>query len=509
MTFKIEHKSGKQKYIYEVTSYWDKEKKQSRQKRKYIGKKDNDTGEIITPVKSRKPKLCQDYGSTYLLDKISENIKLKEILQRVFPDKYNEILGLAYYSICENKALYYYEEWKELNYFEENNEETLNSKEISRFLKAINSEKEVIEEFFHEWINSQKHINTLFFDITSFSSYSNNIEFVEWGHNRDCEALPQINYGIIADEKTKMPLYYKIYPGSISDVTTLKNILKNLKNFKIEKSTIILDRGFFSGKNVNGINELGKFIIPLPFSVDEAQKIVYKNLKILQSHTSAFILKDELLHYAKDKVKIAGKNYTAHIYYDEEKASEERKNFIKKLLNIEQNLVENKITNKEYLKTNFKGYDRFYIFDEKSKKILRNDNIIESYMQKMGCCVIITNNEKLTRNEVLDLYRRRNNIELMFDSLKNELDGGRLRAHSQATIEARLFIKFIGLILYSAMMRESETSKEFSGYSIKKLLFELRKIKIIFMNDNKTKYVTEITRKQKDIFKLFKVSPPL
>ena len=58
------------------------------------------------------------------------------------------------------------------------------------------------------------------------------------------------------------------------------------------------------------------------------------------------------------------------------------------------------------------------------------------------------------------------------------------------------------------MMRESETSKEFSGYSIKKLLFELRKIKIIFMNDNKTKYVTEVSRKQKDIFKLFKISSP-
>jgi len=508
MTFRIEHKSGKQKYIYEVTSYWDKEKKQSRQKRTYIGKKDETTGETITPLKSRKPKLCQDYGCTYLLDKIAERIKLKEALVRVFPNSYKEILGLAYYSICENKALYYYEEWKELNYFEENNETTLNSKEISRFLKSINSDKHSIEEFFQEWINAQKHINTLFFDITSFSSYSNNIEFVEWGHNRDCEALPQINYGIIADEKTKLPLYYKIYPGSISDVTTLKNILKNLKNFKIEKSTIILDRGFYSAKNVDGINESGKFIIPLPFSVEEAQKVIDKNLKLLQSHTSAFILKDELLHYAKDKVKIAGKNYTAHIYYDEQKAGEERKAFIKKLINIEQHIKENNKITREYLKGNFKGYDRFYTVDEKNKKMLRNDSIIESYMRKMGCCVIITNNEKLMRDEVLDLYRRRNDIELMFDSLKNELDGGRLRSHSQETIEARLFIKFIGLILYSALLKDSETSKEFNGYSIKKLLFELRKIKIIFMNDNKTNYVTEVSRKQKDIFKIFKTSPP-
>jgi len=509
MTFKIEHKSGKQKYIYEVTSYWDKEKKQSRQKRKYLGKKDESTGDPITPLKSRKPKLCQDYGSVYLLDKLAECIKLKETLLHVFPDKYDKILGLAYYSICENKALYYYEEWKELNYFEKNNKETLNSKEISKFLKSIISEKDKIEEFFQEWINAQKHINTLFFDITSFSSYSNNIEFVEWGHNRDCEMLPQINYGIIADEKSKMPLYYKIYPGSISDVTTLKNILKNLKNFKIEKSTIILDRGFFSGKNITGMNELGKFIIPLPFSVEEAQKIVDKNLKLLQSHSSSFLVKDELLHYAKDKIKIAGKNYVAHIYYDEQKAGEERISFMKKLINIEQNVIDSKTISKEYIKNKFKGYDRFYIIDEKNKKLLRNDKVIESYMRRMGCCVIITNNEKLSRDEVLDLYRRRNNIELIFDSLKNELDGGRLRAHSQETIEARLFIKFIGLILYSALLKESETSKEFSGYSIKKMLFELRKIKIIFMNDNKTKYITEVSRKQKDIFKLFKIIPPI
>ena len=34
-------------YVYESTSYWDKEKKQPRSKRVLIGKVDPDTGEII------------------------------------------------------------------------------------------------------------------------------------------------------------------------------------------------------------------------------------------------------------------------------------------------------------------------------------------------------------------------------------------------------------------------------------------------------------------------------
>ena len=43
------------KYAYESTSYWDKEKKQPRSKRKYIGKVDSETGEIIPCRKEDNP----------------------------------------------------------------------------------------------------------------------------------------------------------------------------------------------------------------------------------------------------------------------------------------------------------------------------------------------------------------------------------------------------------------------------------------------------------------------
>jgi transposase len=50
-------------------------------------------------------------------------------------------------------------------------------------------------------------------------------------------------------------------------------------------------------------------------------------------------------------------------------------------------------------------------------------------------------------------------VEKIFDTLKNEFDGKRYRYHSKETLEGRLFIKFIALILYSAVentMREQE-----------------------------------------------------
>lgn len=41
------HKDTGITYVYESESYWDKEKKQPRSRRKLIGKLDNETGEIV------------------------------------------------------------------------------------------------------------------------------------------------------------------------------------------------------------------------------------------------------------------------------------------------------------------------------------------------------------------------------------------------------------------------------------------------------------------------------
>lgn len=45
-----------QTYLYESISYWDSEKKQSRAKRKLIGKLDFETGEVVPTVGRMKKK---------------------------------------------------------------------------------------------------------------------------------------------------------------------------------------------------------------------------------------------------------------------------------------------------------------------------------------------------------------------------------------------------------------------------------------------------------------------
>ncbi len=63
------------------------------------------------------------------------------------------------------------------------------------------------------------------FDISSIFSYSKNNELVDRSYNRDKKNLGQTNLGIISRREKnsiQLPLAYRIYPGSISDVVTLK-----------------------------------------------------------------------------------------------------------------------------------------------------------------------------------------------------------------------------------------------------------------------------------------------
>ncbi|MDL2322051.1 transposase, partial [Desulfosarcina sp. OttesenSCG-928-B08] len=92
-------------YVYESTSFWDKEKKQSRAKRKLIGKVDPETGQVVpTNGSGRNKKAPQAQavsrsfcGATELFDAIGDKIGLIDDLKGCFPETWQQILSVAYF----------------------------------------------------------------------------------------------------------------------------------------------------------------------------------------------------------------------------------------------------------------------------------------------------------------------------------------------------------------------------------------------------------------------------
>lgn len=517
MSYVIEQKSGKNVYLYEVESYWDKDKKQSRQKRRYLGKKDQATGETITPRKSVMPKEIFDYGHIHAVRNVAQQTKIISCLKQAFGDDYNEIMHLAYYQVLEAKPMYMQKVWAESSYIKEHL--ALSSQQISKLLNKIGSNNESRTTFFKKWIRQQDKQTGSWIDITSFSSYAKNIDFCEWGYNRDKEKLPQINLGMLLGDPTKIPLYYHVYPGSIADVSTLSNLTKIVKSFGANINSIVLDRGYYSSSNIKTMIDEGlEFVIPLPANVKETSRLLKAAQPSLDSPLNSFQLHDEILFSYQDEIIFDNHKINAFVYMDDKRRTQEIQLFLKRIHDLE-SLVANKKFKmvddvKDCLNGVFKGSSRYFdisLKDEVKNSVVileRNEQELKETLSRAGKMVLITNKINLKPAALLQLYRQRDSVEKIFDAIKNELNQDRLRVHSRENMEGRLFIAFIAVVLYTVFLQKLKDSDLIKKYSVAKAVMELKKIRAIRVNDGK-EILSEISKKQRLIMDALGVSVPV
>jgi transposase len=511
MSYIIEKAVGNSIYLYEVTSFWDPEKKQSRQKRTYLGKKDPETGQPIRP-RSHRPRLSKDYGNVYLLQHVADRIGLSHLLKQVFSDDYHTILALTFFEISEAQPLYLFPYWVESTWLPE--VPSLPPKALTTLTRKLGRMESERLEFSKQWVKKLGAVHAVVFDITSLSSYSAFLDYIEWGYNRDCEQLPQLNLGVIYAEQTNLPLYYRIYPGSISDVSTLKNLVKYLNLFALQEILFIMDRGFYSASNIEHLEQNQMtFLIPLPMSVKHFSRLRAKHARHLSNPMNSFRFKDEVLYHIQDSIEINQVQLQAHLYFDPRCRSEKTTHFLKKILDIEhatkQHTFQTQKEAKQYLSKNFRGASKLFRVTGKAGhiEITRKPRTLSRRMANMGTTIMLTNHPTVEHTRVLELYRHKDYLEKLFDMLKNEFDGKRLRGSTKDTVEGRLFLKFLSLILYSALSNTMREQHLFKRYSIRELMYELKKLRIVAMS-NDTVYLTEVSKRQRKIFENFDVTMP-
>ena len=126
----------------------------------------------------------------------------------------------------------------------------------------------------------------------------------------------------------------------------------------------------------------------------------------------------------------------------------------------------------------------------------------------MGRMILITNKIDLEKEEILSFYRKKDKLEKMFDVMKNEITSGRLRVRSRHSVEGRIFITFVSLILYSELHRIMKEKELYNKYTIPEVFFELKKLRVVKMTNGK-EYLTEVSKKQRTLFEKFEVPVPV
>ena len=463
MACEIKCKVGEHIYLYESVSYRNEDGK-PRNNRISIGKIDLKTGEKIykpeyisrmkdagTPViisetqaqfsvNDIKKSAVLEFGVTHLLGELAERSGLTASLATASLKHCEEIYGLASHLVANGDPYMYCQEWLDgIDNMEGIG--NLSSQRISEILRDITFEER--ESFYREWCAHRAESEYLALDVTSTSSYSELIDDVEWGYNRDGEDLPQINLCMLMGETSRLPIYQTVYSGSLKDVSTLKTTLSKFKTVTGDKPVLtVMDKGFCSKRNIDALlNGNDKFIIALPFTLSFAKQQVDNERESIDDLRNVLLSGGDSLRAVTTTSSWNEKHDVyAHIFYNPLKAGNDReKTYAKvaemwKIASLEPQKYIDNAQFQKYLNIQKSGTSEYTVE-------LRQDAIKNAY--KHAGCLVIISNEVASAEETLRIYRAKDVVEKGFMKLKYSLDLGRLRVHSDTAMQNKVFIGFI------------------------------------------------------------------
>ncbi len=519
-------------YVYRNEAYWDKEKQQSRAKRTLIGKLDPETGEIV-PTRSYKKRGQQEkptpqkpgpvpvtrvrrqfHGASYLLDRVGQITGVAADLKACFPKVYKQILSIAYYLVLEeNNPLSRFPHWQKLHTHPYGQD--IPSQRSSELFQSIDEQDRML--FFKKQGKRRIENEYWAFDITSISSYSEVLNQVKKGKNREHDRLPQINLALLFGEKSGLPFYYRKLPGNITDVKTVKQLMKEFDVMGHKKVSILLDRGFYSRENINLLyKNHQKFIIGTKLSLKYVKDILEQergNLQLwsnLQTQFGAYGLcrtidwnYEQERPYKGDVLKSKRRAYL-HLFYNPEKAARDQADMNDYLTSLHKDLEEN--TRKEY---RMKDYDKYFSVTEtpkRGRKIIPREDAMREASKNYGYFALLSNEIK-DPFEALSLYRSKDIVEKGFGNLKDRLNLRRMQVSSELSLNGKLFVEFIALIYLSYVKKKMQEAGLFEKWTLQGLLDELDTIER-FESPEHGRLLGEVTRKQEEIYTALGVAPP-
>ena len=451
-------------YLYEISSKWSAEKKRAvKITGKLLGKITQEDGFVESEkARLRKQQLkverveVKEYGistviETQFHDTISE-------LKKQFPDLWQTILCLAYgrlvyQSPLKNMSFRYAHSYLSELYPKLD----LSPKTLSSSLKKIGCEREKIVNFCKSFNLSGDNI---LFDGTDILSHSDKLEFSKYSRVKSGCYDDMINLMCVFSVGQQMPLYYRLLPGNIKDVSAFKT---SLLESGIKEATVVMDKGFTSQGNVEVLEKAElKFIIPLHRN---SSQINYDKIRDGNKRGFDGYFKYEgryiwyYAHSVDDSKKLT-------VFFDEELRTREERDYLSR--------IDNKVA--DYTIDNF--HEKQYV---------------------LGTIAMIDNTGR-SAEKIYSDYKTRGEVETMIDALKNVVEADRSYMQNQQALEGWMFINFIALKWYYVilnLLKKHDINKQYATMDFLMMLGEIKKVKI-----NSSWINAEITRKTKEMLKL-------
>jgi transposase len=467
---------------------------------------------------------------------ITSRYRIDAILRKAFGEvDAKDILSLSWYIVSEGSALSNSDAW--LGQFDNPAGRAIGSQDITRLLDRMG--RDGIMTFYKEWLKGfEKAGDRVLYDLTSISWQGHGIDMAGWGHNRDNEKLPQVNFALLCARKTAMPLFAWPIGGSVSDVKTLQNTLQFLEKPGYRPDCLMMDRGFAGMDNISFMLRKGYvFLQALRVNAhwihdiidtgrtarlrpDSMLKINDKTYYASTTMCQWVVLKktnkrgaSEVYNFVYQCKKPKGEKYTAkggeeilsqhpcrtHVLFCQDLVGSQWDRFMEQL-----NIEYKRLTEDENA-TPVNELKKYFVIEKKKwarKRVVDfdMDNIQRHKDNYAGYICFVTNDKNVTSAEdALKEYSTRDHIEKDFDEMKNDLDMCRIRVHTDNRMKARLLIQFIAEIYLRELRVRLRNSDDCRKMTKKQITAYIKGIYLIKFTGKYKDVRPELSKSQRSI----------
>ena len=540
-------KNGTVYIDYEYERSYVKSKGYTAPRRSTIGKQDPQNPDKMWPnqnylkffsdeafpdrIDSHGRSACLRIGGFTLIRKLFDETGIPALLDEQFdPESKGLIMDFAAYSIIsENNAGQYYPAYAYNHPLFTCNMAQYSDSRISSFLREITDDQRI--GFLNSWNETRDHREKVYisYDATNKNCQAGEVDFAEFGNAKDDESKPIVNYAVAYNVKDGEPAFYEEYPGSINDVSQLKQMVGKAQGYGYRHIGFILDRGYFDRKNLLYIDECGYDFIIMVKGLKPLVRDMIAEVKGSFERKRAYYIKEHSLAGITVKRKMYEsdeKERYFHLYYSLSRENHERRlleETLRKMGNILKKHEGEEITfSKQYEeyyelfyheeKGNVKDPDgrerevvtkKTFLFAKERGEAIENEICFQGYFA-------LVTSDQMTAEEALNLYKSRDESEKLFRADKSYLDDAAFRVYSNEAVASKIFIAFIALIIrnriYRALREEKKRLEKAPNYmTVPAAIRELEKIEMVRLIDGLYRLDHAVTRTQKDILRAFNI----
>lgn len=493
MTYTRKITRGKNIYLYRVTSFRDKETGKVRQRSEYLGKevvKDNlktiqKPGNLISvrKVLESAPYILyrhvEDFGiNDDFTTAIQALTNMREAARRIIMMAASAVTGttgsmelhtgIRDGTIKENRDLVDFIGSKDPDVI------SILERAVSpRIVRAYGSHGIVYDLSAVRYLGSEN-------DLAMYGHY-----YHANGGNRE------INFVLAVTRTGGIPVHYRIMPGNIVSVSTVRTFAMELQDLGIRTIMVVMDRGFYSTQNIKDLKDYS-LIGAIPASLKIYHNLLAKSRNIENSSNYIQYNKETLFfrEYSIDSIRYV-------VYFSAQARADRMQAFYSRLSGIEIDLKV--LQDKEF----DSEQDMMHTVISATGKMTRyfdlrasegsftyrlKHNAIQARTNRMGFFVLFTNT-MIGAEEILRIYREKDVVEKVFMHSRPSMQP--VYARTEEGTRARIFLSILGY----AMMRMIAHRCNLSYAVTERILSGIKEV----VYSNGSHAPVELTKEQKSL----------